>query len=339
MIKKESSQKNKVALLTGATSVLGKSIAHQLINRGYVVKALIRDDPKSIQLISQLPVGVIPYTVDITIPSQEHKKELLKACSGVDRVFHIAAAVYKANNTFDSLMKTNVVGTENLITSLIEANPDKHDIHILFASTMSVYGHNKRNQTLTELSKPTPDTAYGKSKFIAEQLIESYCDVHKNLHYTIIRMGTLYGNGYEKPSFCKVFGMIKKGSMRYLGDKNNTLTLIHVDDAVNAYMLAIEKEQQSYNNIYNITDGVAHTQEELFSLAAAKMHVAPPTKTLSGFVAKIFGGSKISQDELDFLLSSRVVSIKKASSELSFVPIRKITKEGIDMIENCDFKG
>ncbi len=334
MVNSPKQKSSKVALLTGATSTLGHEIAHLLINEGYLVRALIRDDPDNINIIKEIPAGVIPYTVDITIPNDKHKTELINACTGVDFVFHAAAAVYRENNSFDTIMDVNVVGTENLLTAIVEANPQKKDVHFIFASSMGVYGHKSNNSVLTEESQVNPDTPYGKSKYIAEQVIKSFTDVHKNIHYTIFRMGTLYGKGYEKPSFYKVFMMIKSGKMRYIGNELNHLTLLNVMDAANAFVISA-KTEKSHNKIYIITDGVAHTQKELFTLAAKYMNVAAPNGTISSIVAKVFGRSKINKDEMDFLMSNRVVSIKKVSSELGFVPKAKIEVEGVAMIKSC----
>lgn len=334
MVNSPKQKNSKVALLTGATSTLGHEIAHLLIKEGYLVRALIRDDPNNINIIKEIPAGVIPYTVDITIPDDKHKKELINACVGVDCVFHVAAAVYRENNSFDTIMDVNVVGTENLLTAIVEANPQKRDIHFIFASSMGVYGHKFSDKILTEESPVNPDTPYGKSKYIAEQVIKSFTDVHKNIHYTIFRMGTLYGKGYEKPSFYKVFMMIKSGKMRYVGSESNHLTLLNVMDAANAFVEAA-KTENSHNRIYIITDGIAHTQKELFTLAAKYMNVGAPNSTISSIIAKVFGGSKINKDEMDFLMSNRVVSIKRITSELGFVPKAKIEVEGIDMIKSC----
>ena len=329
-------QKNdKIVLLTGVTSTLGQRIAHLLINNGYTVRAIIRDDLKSINIIKDIPNGVIPYRVDITIPDDMHKKDLVNACSGVDMVFHVAAAVYRENNSFDTIMDVNVVGTENLLTAIVEANPQKKDIHFIFASSMGVYGHKSSKGVITEDSPVNPDTPYGKSKYIAEQVIKSFADVHKNIHYTILRMGTLYGVGYEKPSFYKVFNMIKSGKMRYVGSESNHLTLLNVNDAADAFILA-SKNERSHNKFYIVTDGIAYTQKELFTLVANYFKVDAPNKSISPLVAKVFGGSKINKDELDFLMSNRIVNIKKVSSELGFVPKAKMSIDGINMIKSCN---
>jgi dihydroflavonol-4-reductase len=95
-----------------------------------------------------MPSGVVPYVGDIT-----NKKLLADAFKGVDVVYHLAAIVseYKANTK--ELMRVNVQGTTNVLDAC-RANGVGH---LVFASTVDVYGSN-RKELLTEESKLKPTT-------------------------------------------------------------------------------------------------------------------------------------------------------------------------------------
>ncbi|MEM0147664.1 MAG: NAD(P)-dependent oxidoreductase [Candidatus Micrarchaeaceae archaeon] len=328
-------EKKAVDLITGVTSRLGSALAARLIERGDEVRAIIKDSPEKLESWVGMPSGVIPYVADLTLKTSADRASLQEAATGVDNVFHIAAAVYNYKNTTEELVSINAKGTENLLDAVIAGNYDKKSIHFLFSSTASVYGHRRSGEIITEESEVRPFAPYAKSKRIAEQVIESLCMVHKDIKYTIFRISTIYGKGYEKPSFCKLFSMIKKERMKYIGKGSNHLTLVNVNDVVDAFMLALDN-QASFNKTYNVSEGKPYTQKELFDMAAEYMHVKKPSGTVPVWIARILAKSKgIKSDELEFLISDRIISISKIKKDLGFEPKASISKEGLEMIDVC----
>ncbi len=325
--------KKTVDLITGASSALGAELAKRLVAEGHEVRASLHLNPKNAGEWRGIPAGVRPYVSDLTLPSPKDRSTLLEACRGADNVFHIAAAVYNYKNSVDTLMKVNVMATENLLSCMAEANP-KMPMHFMFASSVSVYGYG-RKEVLNESSEVRPKTPYARSKYIAEQVIQSYCMANPNIWYTSLRLGTIYGEGYERPSFCRIFHLIRKGEMRYIGNGENHLTLIEVHDAVEAMVLAM-KRKEARNQVYNLTDGVPHTQRKLFSLAAKHMGASRITDSMHPILARIARYSKkINADEFDFLISNRVVDTRKIRRELGFSPKARIEREGVAMIGRC----
>ncbi len=325
--------KKPVDLVTGASCALGAELSRRLVAKGRTVRALLHLNPKSAEAWKGIPAGVIPYVADLTLPAGKDRQALLEACRGVGSVFHVAAAVYNYKNPVDTLMRTNVEGTENLLSALATANP-RRQVRFIFASTVSVYGYG-RKELLTEDSEVRPKTPYAKSKYIAEQVVQSYSLANKNMEYTTMRLGTIYGEGYERPSFCRVFRLIRKGEMRYIGNGENHLTLINVHDAVDAFLLAATRNE-ARNKVYNLTDGVPHTQRRLFSIAAKHMGADPIKSSVHPILARIARHAKrINMDEFDFLISNRVVDITKIKRDLGFSPRARMEKEGVAMIDRC----
>lgn len=62
--------------------------------------------------------------------------------------------------------------------------------HIIYLSSLSVYGDNLDHNFLTEADETLPNTFYGKSKFIAEQILLN----SKIYNFSIIRLPLVYGN-------------------------------------------------------------------------------------------------------------------------------------------------
>ena len=303
--KTTSSQKGEsgqVSLVTGANGKMGKELIKLLLKKGDAVRALV----KRKEIILQLPPGVIPYLGDIT-----DAKVLQEACKGVDNVYHLAAIVSEYKALTEEIMRVNVEGTKNLM----EACAQNRVKHVIYLSTLDVYGHN-RKELLTEESRLEPKDRYGLSKVLAEQAVQKYLN---KVPFTIFRMGQVYGPGFEY-YFFKVFKAIKDGKMVIVGNGTNKLNLIHVDDALNAMVLATSQPISRYK-VYNLTDGNTYTQEGLINLAADLMGVQRPKRRISKIILKLVATSKnIDSDEIRFLTSNRLVDVSKIKNELGFKP-------------------
>ncbi len=320
--------KTSISLVTGATSMLGRKVAERLIDEGNIVRVILKEAPKANDEWHMLPAGVVPYVADIALKNPKQEETLRQACVGATNIFHIAGASYNYLNTYDQLIDTNVVGTENVIKAWLDANPVPAKGNLIFTSSVSVYGHARPGEVLTETSPIKPEGPYAMSKYMATHVIESWCSANPRLNYTIARLGNFYGEGYES-SFFKVFKLVSEGKMRYLGKGSNHLTIVHVDDAVDALLEIYKNREKSANKAYNITDGVAHTQKEFLDSMVKFLNAQPIRNSTNPLFAKLLAGrNDIKFDEYEFLNSDRTVSIDLAKKELGFKPSRSIEKEG-----------
>ncbi|MCL4372177.1 NAD(P)-dependent oxidoreductase [Candidatus Marsarchaeota archaeon] len=322
-----------IDLVTGSTSGIGRALIEELVKMGHEVRALIRTHPSKSSEWKALPPKVKVYAADLTGNNENDLKTLAEACAGVDNIFHIASAVYNYKNTYDELINTNVVGTENLLNAYESANKgSRKQLHIIYASSMSVYGQSRGEEQLTESSKTSPASPYAESKLMAEQVIKSFADANPSIKYTILRFGTFYGENYNA-SFFKIFKLIEEEKAIYIRGGTNHITLIHQADAVNA-MLMCASNPVSFNKTYNITDGKAYTIKELFEFAAKQLKVNPPKRSIPHILAKLTSKiANINYDELEFLSSNRRVSIAKAQKELGFNPSKSMASEGKMLID------
>ena len=323
-----------IDVVTGATSSLGVHLVRELLKRGDEVRVIVKDNPRVAEDWRTLPAGCIPYIADITFKDQGDKEVVKSACVGADNIFHLAAATYNYKYRYQEMIDTNVIGTENVIRAYLEANTKRDSIvHFIYTSSVTVYGYQRTGEVLSEESEAKPSEGYSETKLMAEKVIQSFAAADPKLRYTIFRIGTMYGEGYEY-EFYKVFEMLTGKSAKYIGDARNHLTLVDVNDATKALVLACDN-QKSFNRIYNITDGIPYTQKELFDKAALFLGVKPPLSGLHPLIAKIGARmSGLNYDEFEFLISDRVIKIDKAKKELGYKPSSSIDVEGKQMAKN-----
>lgn len=305
------SSKPKV-FITGVTGKLGSRLAALLINYGYEVRGLVKQKER----VNAAPSGIVPFLG--TLDDMEVIEEGVK---GVDMVIHTAAIAKEAGQMVKELMHVNVDGTKNIVEACKKEKCDR----IIFSSTIDVYGKVVKG-VITEDTPPKPSDKYGYSKLIAEKVV-----LDSGLKYTILRLATIYGPGFEG-SFFKVFEAIVDGKMAIVGNGKNHLAIVSIYDVLNAFLEVI-KNNASVNKIYNLSDGVPHTQEELIDLAAEMLHAKKPERHVSKMLAMLIAKRKgLDSDEFRFLSSDRIVSIDKIKRELGFTPKVMIEQGGAELV-------
>lgn len=132
--------------------------------------------------------------------SNEVRKTMLDFCP--DIVFHLAAEtdVDKCEMNPKHAYETNVLGTENIVRSSIEA-----DAICVYVSTMGVFD-GKKDAPYNEFDEPNPINVYSRTKLegeiIARRLLTKYY---------IVRAGWMIGGGRKDKKFvAKILDLIEK---------------------------------------------------------------------------------------------------------------------------------
>lgn len=170
-------------LVTGADGFIGRHLVPYLAMRGYRVVAASRsayafDNPS----IAALSLPDLSELFDW--------QPLLKQC---DAVVHLAGIAHKyaGDDLYD---RVNHRATSTLARAISRSGKK----HLVFISTIAAQSGSYANYELTEDDFPTPNNAYGRSKFAAEQAIRA-----AGIPFTILRPVVIYGQG-EKGNFATV---------------------------------------------------------------------------------------------------------------------------------------
>jgi len=230
-------------IVTGASGFLGLRFCQILNEKGYRVRALIRNPEKSkeLQEIAEMKVISDPW----------NKESLIPALLGIDVIIHLVGRAHiisdKSENSDELFKRINVDLTKILLEAVKEASV-KRFVYISSVLAMGL----SRNDILTETSICKPVTAYGRSKLEAENIIKEFSSKSK-IDYTILRPPLVYGPR-NKANMLKLFKLVAKELPIPLGEVSNSHSFIYIDNLVEATIAAIETTAAK-GKIFLISDG------------------------------------------------------------------------------------
>ncbi len=256
---------------------------------------------------------VAPKGAEIVRGSILNKEAVAKAMKDVDAVYHLAAVLdYTAPRSL--MFDVNVTGTKNLVEA-------SHASKFIYLSSTAVYGYHA-NSLITELTPYAPSGFYGKTKSIAERLVLDRKGI-------VLRSSDIFGKGF-KDGYEYVLMQLEKGKMPIIGSGNNRIHWIHINDLIDALLLA--KDRGTPGEVYLVAGKEVKPQKELFNLLTKYLGVQTPHRHVPKYVADImahyemltskFKGSrpKVISDHISKITSDRVFDISKARRELGFEP-------------------
>jgi len=191
--------KGKVILITGGTGTLGKVLVKEILNyQPKVVRIFDLDETEHFDMEREfeleMPWVVKQDLVRYLVGDVKDKERINRAMEKVDIVFHLAALKHVASceyNPFEAV-KTNVLGTQNLIDAALAHNVER----VIFTSSdKAAYPHN----------------TMGATKLLAERLVTSanYYKGGRRTVFASVRFGNVMGSrGSVIPLFLK---QIQKG--------------------------------------------------------------------------------------------------------------------------------
>ena len=241
----------KKILITGGTGSLGQALTKRLLEIGAnTIRIFSRNESKQIEMEDNIKDDRLKFFIGDVRDFQR----LLKAVEGADFVFHTAALKHVPKieyNPFEAI-KTNVVGTQNVIDASLDANVDK----VVYVGTDKAV---------------SPLNTYGATKLLAEKLFVSannYLDKEKyRTKFFAVRYGNVLGSsGSVIPKFIE---QIKANKQVTITDPKMTRFSITMNEALDLILNAITSAKGSEIFVpklraYNIID-VKNALTELIS--------------------------------------------------------------------------
>jgi len=184
------------------------------------------------------PIGELPFT-----PTSD------------DILFNFAAVHRTPGHEDREYFETNIRGAEHVCEFA-----ERHGIrNIVFTSSIAPYGASEELKEETTL--PTPNTAYGISKLVAEKIHIAWQRGGEDRKLTIVRPGVVFGRG-ENGNFSRLYWGIRKHTFAYPGRKDTIKACVYVKELVRFILWNVEERKTPFD-LYNCTFEPAYTIEQI----------------------------------------------------------------------------
>ncbi|WP_454782244.1 GDP-mannose 4,6-dehydratase [Legionella sp. WA2022007384] len=260
----------KKVIITGASGFTGYYLSQELVRSGMNV----------IGLCQRLPLHPIPdvryFPCDLL-----NKDELSKIIKEIEPtvVVHLAAISFIGQNNAETMYRTNIIGTRNLLEAL--ARLSKRPEHIFLASSGNIYGNTDR-EFIDETAPAAPVNDYSVSKLSMEHMARLWMS---ELPITIVRPFNY--TGVEQSSLFLVPKIVTHFSQRAdsleLGNLDIVRDFSDVRDVAHAYRRLIEVGGVA-NEVVNICTGQGYSLQQLLSMLSKLTGHTPEIRVNSAFV-------------------------------------------------------
>lgn len=265
------------SLVTGGAGFIGSNLVDRLISLGHEVIVI---DNESSEVHNQFyhNMNATYYLLDVA-----NYEDTRKLYDGVDYVFHLAAEsrIQPAIENPLLAVRTNTLGTATVLQCAREAGVKR----VMYSSTSSGYGL-KNTPPLNEEMRDDCLNPYSVSKVSGEKLCKMYFDLF-GLETVIFRYFNVYGPREPlKGPYAPVVGLflrqkIKGEPLTIVGDGEQRRDFTHVDDVVEANILAMQYDSESLygkyglGQVYNVGTGRNHSIIELARMISDTVKFIP----------------------------------------------------------------
>jgi nucleoside-diphosphate-sugar epimerase len=301
-------------LVTGAAGFIGAHLALRLAAEGHVVHALdVRPLPEPL-----LRAGITHHAVDM-----RDSAAVESLLDDIDVVHHLASAHLEVHRTAAFYEQVNVLAAAALAAACAKRGVRR----LVHASSVGVYGH-VAEPPAREDSSFRPGTLYERTKLAGEQAVARVA-AGAGLDVIVLRPAWVYGPGCRRTA--KLLRGVARGRFAYVGDGCTLRHPIHVDDVVDAFLIAAAAPAGANGGCFIIAGPRSLPLRELVETCARVLGVAPPRRRIPRALALVAGrGAElawgaigreppISRRTLSFFENDNAFDTTAAARDLGFV--------------------
>jgi nucleoside-diphosphate-sugar epimerase len=294
--------------LTGATGYIGAVVAEKLKGRGHAVVGLARSDQAEAKLREK---GIEPLRGDL-----KDAESLKRGAGEADAVIHTAFVHDFAN--YDGAVKTETAAIAAFADALRDTNKP------FIATSGSAFLGDTR-ETEADENYPYDQNSPFLSRSEAEQDVLKMSS--KGIRSVVVRLPLfVYGRGGSSFVPFVINQAKREKSAHYIGTGEQKVSAVHVEDAADLYLLALETS--TAKGLYNVA-AESVSAKGITEAAARLLNVE--AKSVSAEKARAQFGKMF-----DFLSINNQLDAGKAKRDLRWAP--KDFHSILDEIENGSYR-
>jgi nucleoside-diphosphate-sugar epimerase len=301
--------------VAGASGAVGRPLVPKLVAAGHEVTGMTRSESKTEDVRRAGARAVVADVFDVDAlgaAMEEARPEVIvhELTALPDRIDFRKADTYAATN------RVRTEGTGNLIEAARAAGARRLVCQsIAFAYRMD--GEGLKTETDPLLSEAAGAFGSGVS---ALREMEAMVLGSDGLDGLVLRYGFFYGPGTYYAADGTSTDDVRRRRMPIVGKNSGVFSFIHVDDAADATVAAVERGAPG---IYNVTDDEPAPMTEWVPVFAQAAGAKPPRR-VPVWLARFVAGKDVS----NFAVELRGASNQKAKRELGWEPAHSSWRTG-----------
>jgi len=241
-------------IITGGAGFIGSHLVDRLLDEGYDITVVDNLSRGKIINLEHCIDQIKFYSKDLSIESLPK--------DNYDIVYDFAARVFGVRTLYldeFKMLSQNIAITTNILSSIIKLKPKRY----VYASSSCIYDFEGCPIPHREDVTNIPNTGYGMSKMIGEQLVKIFSNDF-NMEYSIARIFNVYGkresfySPHVIPDFIKTAHRLSKRkelepyeTFPIFGDGKQTRAFTYVTDTVDA-LYKMGTMEEARNQIFNV---------------------------------------------------------------------------------------
>jgi nucleoside-diphosphate-sugar epimerase len=311
--------------VAGATGAIGKQLVPRLVRAGHEVHGMTRSRSKTGMLRE---LGAVPVIADALEPAQ--------VAEAVDQarpdvIVHELTAIGSIDlrhfeRDFAVTNRLRTEGTDHLLAAAQAAGVRRFVAQSNCAWSYARTGG--RVKTEDDPLDPSPPRQM-RGTLAALRHLEAAVLGARWTEGIVLRYGAFYGPGTSLAAGEEAFELIRKRKFPVIGDGGGVWSFVHVADAAEATVAAVERGSRG---VYNIVDDHPAPVAEWLPAVAQTIGARKPMR-VPKFVGRLFAG----EAGVVMLTDTRGASNAKAKRDLGWRPAHPSWREGLaEAVEGRD---
>ena len=293
--------------VTGASGFVGRCLATRLVADGHDVRGIVRRTAG----MPDRPWETLE--LDLVGGPSDWRAGL----EGVDTVIHLAARTHavgeRRGGDLADYRAVNVAGTRRVIEAAAQSGVRR----LVFVSSIKVNGERTSARPFLSVDPPSPEDAYGISKWEAEQVVAEVAGT-TGLESVVVRPPLVYGPG-AMGNFARLCYAVRRGFVLPFGAVDNRRSLVALDNLVDLLVLCVTHPAAPAQT-FLVSDGEELSTPELIRRIAQAMGRRARLLSVPPAVLRMAGRLAGRGAEMGRLLGSLQVNMEHTRQTLGWVP-------------------